>query len=344
MPRDTFTSSYKHKQDSVPDRGREEGSDAASAADLSSDTWHFMRGESSTADKSQREKGTRVEFPDPAKVEKGSTVPISVSIDGSSRSIYMHVPENYNASKPAAVLVVYNGWGDKPGPGGTKAGAAGLEELTGLSKEADRNGMFVLYMNGNPQKDHSYNNGQYPFSKTDDVGYTTAVLDQLDKNYNIDLERITLTGYSQGASFAHKAAAELPEKYRPSNLVDISGWTTGKEAKVPAGMNFMSIQSERDSVAPVDGRWFGLHMDSEEKTLQRYLKGNGIDPSMNSGVEDSSPAVREILWDAPSGAKIKSIALPGFKGHDWHGSIGSDAPVNATKELIEFIRNKRRGS
>ena len=64
----------------------------------------------------------------------------------------MHVPENYKKTEPAAVLVVYNGWGQKPGPGGTRAGAAGLEELTGLSKEADKNGMFVLYMNGDVYK------------------------------------------------------------------------------------------------------------------------------------------------------------------------------------------------
>lgn len=339
MPRDTVAGSHNHKQDTVPDHGRDGGASDVNALDLSSDIWYVMRTESSV-----KEKGTKVEFPDPAKVEKGSTIPISVSVDGTPRSVFMHVPENYNAAEPAAVLVVYNGWGDKPGPGGTKAGAAGLEELTGLSKEADKNGMFVLYMGGNANKDLSFNNGQYPFSKTDDVGYTAAVLDQLNNNYNIDLERITLSGYSQGASFAHKAAAELPEKYRPANLVDISGWTTGKEIKVPAGMNFMSIQSEKDTVAPIDGRWFGLHMDSEEKTLQRYLKGNGIDQAKVFDVEESSTSVREIAWDAPSGAKIKSITLPGFKGHDWHGSVGSEAPINSTRELIEFIRNKRRGS
>jgi poly(3-hydroxybutyrate) depolymerase len=338
MPRDSVAGLPNHKRDTEPDHGSVSGEGDA-AADLSSATWRQMRGDSAV-----KEKGTKVEFPDPEKVEKGSTVPISVSVDGTARNIYLHVPENYNAAEPAAVLVVFNGWGDKPGPGGTKAGAAGLEELTGLSKEADKNGMFVLYMNGNPKKDLSYNNGQYPFSKTDDVAYTTAVLDQLNKNYNVDLERITLTGYSQGSSFAHKAAAELPEKYRPANLVDISGWTTGKEAAVPPGMNFMSIQSEKDSVAPADGRWFGLHMDSEEKTMQRYLRGNGLDVAKAVVAGKSSNAVHEVVWDAPSGAKIKSITIPGFKGHDWHGSVGSDAPVNATKELIEFIRNKRRGS
>lgn len=335
MPRDTGTDIHKHQTDSPS-----EPSGEGDVRNLSADTWDSMRSEKTATDR-----GTKVEFPNPESVEKGSTVPMSVSVDGTQREIFMHVPKNYDPAKPSPVLVVYNGWGDKPGPGGTKAGAAGLEELTGLSKEADKNGMFVLYMSGNPKKDLSYNNGQYPFSKTDDVGYTTAVLDQLNKNFNVDLERITLTGYSQGSSFAHKAAAELPEKYRPANLVDVSGWTTGKEKQVPAGMNFMSIQSERDSVAPIDGRWFGLHMDSEERTLQRYLRGNLINDQAKavSISKDSTEAVIEKDWDAPTGAKIRSITLPKYKGHDWHGSPGSSAPVNATAELIEFIKDKRRG-
>lgn len=335
MPRDTGPDIHKHHIDSPSEHSVE-----GDVRNLSADTWDSMRSEKTATDR-----GTKVEFPNPENVEKGSTVPMSVSVDGTQREIFMHVPKNYDPAKPSPVLIVYNGWGDKPGPGGTKAGAAGLEELTGLSKEADKNGMFVLYMSGNPKKDLSYNNGQYPFSKTDDVGYTTAVLDQLNKNYNVDLERITLTGYSQGSSFAHKAAAELPEKYRPANLVDVSGWTTGKEKQVPAGMNFMSIQSERDSVAPIDGRWFGLHMDSEERTLQRYLRGNLITDQAKavSISKDSTETVIEKDWDAPTGAKIRSITLPKYKGHDWHGSPGSAAPVNATAELIEFIKDKRRG-
>lgn len=337
MPRSPETEiHHKHHRDA-----NSESSEEGEPKNLSAETWDSMRPEKTASDK-----GTKVDFPNPESVEKGSTVPMSVSVDGTQREIFMHVPKNYDAQKPAPVLVVFNGWGDKPGPGGTKAGAAGLEELTGLSKEADENGMFVLYMSGNPKKDISYNNGQYPFSKTDDVGYTAAVLDQLNKNYNVDLDRITLTGYSQGASFAHRAAAELPEKYRPANLVDVSGWTTGKEKPVPPGMNFMSIQSERDSVAPIDGRWFGLHMDSEEKTLQRYLRGNSINDKEKavSIKQDSTEAVIERDWEAPTGAKIRSITLPKYKGHDWHGSPGSSAPVNATKELIEFIKDKRRGS
>ncbi len=337
MPRSNETEIHHKSHRDASSESSEEGE----PKNLSAETWDSMRAEKTASDK-----GTKIDFPNPESVEKGSTVPMSVSVDGTQREIFMHVPKNYDAQKPAPVLVVFNGWGDKPGPGGTKAGAAGLEELTGLSKEADENGMFVLYMSGNPKKDISYNNGQYPFSKTDDVGYTTAVLDQLNKNYNVDLDRITLTGYSQGASFAHRAAAELPEKYRPANLVDVSGWTTGKEKPVPPGMNFMSIQSERDSVAPIDGRWFGLHMDSEERTLQRYLRGNSINDKEKavSIKEDSTEAVIERDWEAPTGAKIRSITLPKYKGHDWHGSPGSAAPVNATKELIEFIKGKRRGS
>ncbi len=238
---------------------REAASADNKAENLSVSVWDSMRPENKRVTEKQAkseeksEAKTTVDFPSPDKIADGSTTKIEVNVEGTVRNIFMHVPKNYDESKPTPVVVVFNGWGDKPGPGGTKAGAAGLEALTGLSAKADEKNFFVLYMSGNPKKDLSYNNGQYPFSKTDDVGYTTAVLEALNKNYNIDNERITLTGYSQGASFAHRAAAELPEKFRPANLVDVSGWTTGKEKPAPEGMNFLSIQSQEDHVAPVDG-------------------------------------------------------------------------------------------
>lgn len=309
------------------------------AESLSAQTWNSMR----TDGEKRADKQTSVEFPNASEIKDGSTTKISVNVEGSPRDIYMHLPTGYDASKPTPLLVVFNGWGDKPGPGGTAAGSAGLEKLTNLSEAADKKGFIVLYMSGNPKKDLSYNNGQYPFSKTDDVAYTTAVLDELNKKYNIDTERISLTGYSQGASFAHKAAAELPEKYRPANLIDVSGWTTGKEKPAPEGMNFLSIQSRGDKTAPFDGRWFGLHMDGEGRTLDRYLQANGVkDARREAELDSKAQGAVENTWKTLTGAKIKSIVLPDYAGHDWHGSPGSAAPINATKELMEFIGNTRR--
>ncbi|CAN5284711.1 hypothetical protein BH11CYA1_BH11CYA1_49480 [soil metagenome] len=330
---------------------REAASADNKAENLSVSVWDSMRPENKRVTEKQAkseeksEAKTTVDFPSPDKIADGSTTKIEVNVEGTVRNIFMHVPKNYDESKPTPVVVVFNGWGDKPGPGGTKAGAAGLEALTGLSAKADEKNFFVLYMSGNPKKDLSYNNGQYPFSKTDDVGYTTAVLEALNKNYNIDNERITLTGYSQGASFAHRAAAELPEKFRPANLVDVSGWTTGKEKPAPEGMNFLSIQSQEDHVAPVDGRWFGLHMDSEAKSVNRYLQANSLKVDFNvPPVDAARPEVEEKSWRGATGAKIESIVLPHYNGHDWHGSPGSSAPVDATEKLVEFIRDTRRVS
>lgn len=273
----------------------------------------------------------------------GTTRTINVCVEGTKRDIYVHTPKDYFPGNPAPVVVVFNGWGDKPGPGGTKAGAEGLADLTGLDAKADEKGFFVVYMSGNPKKDLSYNNGQYPFSKTNDVKFTTEVLNALDANASIDADRIHVTGYSQGASFAHKVAAELPEKYRPASLIDVSGWTTGKELPAPEGMSLLTIQSGKDKVAPQDGRWFGLHMDSEEKTINRYLNANSLAKSTPETLEWNDATVRVQTWNNRSnGAQVRSVYLPNFEGHDWHGGAGSNAPVNATNMLVDFIADKTK--
>ncbi len=277
----------------------------------------------------------------PADLTPGTTKAISACVEGTKREIYVHTPKDYFPGTPAPVVVVFNGWGDKPGPGGTKAGAAGLADLTGLDAKADEKGFFVIYMSGNPKKDLSYNNGQYPFSKTNDVKFTTEVLDALDTNASIDTDRIHVTGYSQGASFAHKVAAELPDKYRPAALIDVSGWTTGKERPAPEGMSLLTIQSGKDKVAPAKGRWFGLHMDSEEKTINRYLNANSLSTSTPE-ILDWDEAKIQTWNNQNNGAQVKSVYLPKFEGHDWHGGAGSNASVNATNLLVDFIANKTK--
>ncbi len=304
---------------------------------LSANIWDSMRPDSTSNPPLELDKLTASDL------TPGQTKRVSACVDETKREIFIHTPKDYSPDKQAPVVVVFNGWGDKPGPGGTKAGAAGLAELTGLDAKSDDKGFFVVYMSGNPRKDLSYNNGQYPFSKTDDVKFTSEVLDALNKSATIDNDRIHVAGYSQGASFAHKVAAELPEKYRPASLIDVSGWTTGKEHPAPEGMSLLTIQSGKDTVAPQDGRWFGLHMDSEAKTIDRYLQANKLALSVPYSWQSIDEQVKVQTWKNPSnGAEVKSVYMPTFAGHDWHGGAGSNAPVNATNLLIDFIDTKSR--
>jgi len=172
----------------------------------------------------------------------GVTQKMSIDVDGKKRDVILHLPSNYDASKPVPLMLVFNGVGD---------GGSGMEEFTGMSKRADAQGFAVAYMDGTATG-HSYNNHQWPFDNgADDVKYTSQVIDTLEKDLSIDAKRVGLVGFSQGGSFVHYAAGQLSDKI--SSVAEVEGWMSGKESKTSSPISELSIHGKDDRIIPFDG-------------------------------------------------------------------------------------------
>ncbi len=83
----------------------------------------------------------------------GVTQKMTIEFDGKKRDVTLHLPTNYDRSKPVPLMLVYNG----VGPGGS-----GMEQFTGMSRRADAQGFAVAYLDGTGTG-HSYNNHEWPF-------------------------------------------------------------------------------------------------------------------------------------------------------------------------------------
>jgi poly(3-hydroxybutyrate) depolymerase len=81
-------------------------------------------------------------------IHPGDTVRETVNLDSKERDFFLHVPKSYDASKPTPLVLVFNGYSDKPGQGGAAAGGAGMEQITGLSQKSDDKNFLVAYMDG----------------------------------------------------------------------------------------------------------------------------------------------------------------------------------------------------
>jgi len=78
---------------------------------------------------------------------------------------------------------------------------------TRMNQTADLEGFIVVYPQG---IDQDWNVGfgvSYQYG-TDDVGFTEALLDQLQKDFRVDPRRIYAAGLSRGGFFCHRLAAE----------------------------------------------------------------------------------------------------------------------------------------
>ena len=108
--------------------------------------------------------------------------------DSLLRSYLLYVPESYTGQDPVSlVMVLHGGGGDAVGMVKLMRG-----RFNELSEEYN---FIVAYPNG---VDKHWNDGRTSdiqnASQADDVGYISALIDDLSANYNIDSDKIFSTG------------------------------------------------------------------------------------------------------------------------------------------------------
>ncbi|HVV56899.1 MAG TPA: hypothetical protein VHC45_00950 [Gaiellaceae bacterium] len=120
----------------------------------------------------------------------GTDKTFTVVAGGHRRTYVVHAPKPLPAGRLPAVLA-FHGAGDT---------AAGMEKETGLDATADAHGFFAVYPQG---YEDTWNEGagHTPAEQAgiDDVGFTAALIAQLDRTLPVDPGAIAATGFSNGA-------------------------------------------------------------------------------------------------------------------------------------------------
>ncbi|MBU6454436.1 MAG: acetylxylan esterase [Cyanobacteria bacterium REEB67] len=284
--------------------------------------------------------------PDLTIVEPGKTIREKTKLDGQDRQYFLHLPKDYDPSRSYPLVLVYNGWGNHTGQGGVPGGAEGMEKTTGMSERADKDGFIVAYMDGTPRDQHSWNNGEWYFSKENDVKYTTQTMDAISQNANVDQSRIYLAGYSQGGSFAHRAATELSD--RIAAVATVGGWLTGLEKPPSESVSVLEIHAGKDPTVPYDGRVMWCTMKPHEYLKDFYLKADKMPSEHETTIETTATGFQAITedWKNPTtGAEVKMISLPEVNKHEYYGGFGATVnPVDTTDQFLSFFKNHQRQS
>lgn len=276
-------------------------------------------------------------------LEPGKTSRETVTIDGKKRVYFLHLSARYDAKKPVPLMLFFNGWGDVPGQGNTKPGAEGTEQFTGMSEKADSENFVVGYMDGYERKARSWNNGQWCFSKLDDMKFTNRVLEALMDKLNIDPQRVYLTGYSQGASFAHLFATRFPEKV--AAVASVGGWLTGKEKQPSQPYSLIEMHCEADKTVPILGRSWWVTMKPQKTLKEFYYKANHFDArpeTTTRNAENGTVIKEELSRNTKNHTEFRYITLQDA-GHKWFGGKGAEgSAMNATDTIWNFLKDKRK--
>ncbi len=285
----------------------------------------------------------------------------SFKFGGLVRTFIVHVPTGLRAGAKVPVVIMLHG------AGGSGAGAS---EQTGWSREADAGGFIVAYPDGTPpdpdqpasfrRNPRLWNDGRkaggFGRGNVDDVGFISALIDYLEKNYAADPDRIYLTGFSNGAAMTLRAGVELSGRLAAIAPVSEQLWYDGRTLAAPVPMLF--IVGDQDPMNPIVGGEVKLWGPAQyhppiAQTIAawRTMLGCGGDGQ----VARDNGGVKEIVWDKCSkGGEVEFYTIAGM-GHVWPGGVShlparfvgpSSNALDATKIIWEFFKShpKQSGS
>ena len=123
-----------------------------------------------------------------------------IKFDGLERRYLLHLPPGWTKQSKAPVILMLHGGGGTP-------------EHTGaheLDKYGDSKGFIIVYPEG---LNRGWNDGRPIKDRTsDDVGFLSALVDELVAKYNADAKRVYSTGMSNGGFMSFTLACRIPDK------------------------------------------------------------------------------------------------------------------------------------
>jgi polyhydroxybutyrate depolymerase len=245
---------------------------------------------------------------------------LDLRVLGFRRSYLIHIPKNYDRAEAQPLVVALHG---------AFSTAEEMEEETGLSELADKEGFLVLYPNGITlfgwlqHWNAGHCCGRAMKDRVDDLGFVSMVIDEVREHFNVDPSRIYMVGYSNGGMLAYLFAAQKPETLA---AVAVIAATIGSrpspsepEVRIPparAPVPVMAVHGREDDSVPYEGgslRNDGHLYVSVKESTEFWLEANHVSPAPQREEMMAGRVVKD-RWGAPgSDQEVILYTLEGWK-------------------------------
>jgi polyhydroxybutyrate depolymerase len=264
------------------------------------------------------------------------TINATINHDGLQREYILYVPSSYSSGTPVPLVFNFHGY---------TSNANDQMWYGDFRPIADTAGFIIAHPMGT--KDNQgitfWNVGWGP-ETVDDIGFTSALIDSISSDYNIDQNRIYSTGMSNGGFMSYELACELSNRIAAIASVTGSmgpGMLLSCQPKHPTPA--MQIHGTADGVVPYNGANFSLHIDSAVKYWVDYNNCNQtpvVTSVPNTSLIDGSTVTHYAYNNGNNGVSVELFKVA-LGAHTWPGSLfagtGTNHDIDASEEIWNFF-------
>lgn len=200
---------------------------------------------------------------------------------GSGQFNYLlRLPDSQYLTSPAPLIIGMHGYSDSNG---------NFERNSGLTRVATQKGYIVVY----PKSPSlGWNAGGSYFTRltggSDDISYILGIIEEMKQLYDIDENRIYLTGHSNGAFMAYHLAACVPSTF--AAIAPVAGTMMTHSIETATPVSIMHIHGLADTAVPFRG---DCDFPAVESVLELWkTKNSCADPFQN----DVSANIAHRSW------------------------------------------------
>ena len=277
-----------------------------------------------------------------------------------TRHYTVHVPRGNDGKKPLPVVIMLHGGG------GTSQGAAAE---TGWDRKADQENFLAVFPNAlardpvkpgsfgrNPQLWNDGSDRFYPGQKApDDVAFLNAMLDELLVNFTIDVRRIFVTGFSNGASMTFRFGAAAAQRLAAIAPASGACWLEPLQVARPISMCYLT--GTADPLNLIEGGAPKLAFGASDKvrakpkppvrdSIAKWAKAIGC-PVTAAKTNETKGVRIETFGPGRENTEIVFVTIAD-QGHTWAGGksllpeswVGKRTDrLNATDFIWDFFKN-----
>ncbi len=259
-------------------------------------------------------------------------------VNGMSRTFVVHLPKDQKAGDKQALIIALHGGGSN---------GKSMSRFSGLDDTADKHGFVVVYPDGSGRIDliRTWNSGAcegYAKSKQiDDVAFMRALIRHMVGKYNVDPDRVFVTGMSNGAMMAYRLAAEAPDQI--SAVAAVSGTLDIEAANVTNPLPILHFHGTADQHVPFEGghgeKSYAQNVHTSVKaTLDAWIRVNGANSTpkeepLPDKINDGTMVVKFTYGTAVDSESIVLYKIVGG-GHTWPGRPRLEKMLGPTTEDI----------